>query len=282
MQKREKLMKNLIAVIAFIPMAAGLASAAQSAAGGSVEGSVTDPTGAGIPGASASILNRITNYHQTAETDQNGHFHIGNVPPNTYHVEIGASGFSTAQQDISVRSTVPVALNVRLELAGSSTSVTVEDSGSDMLETVTYAHNDLGENALAKLPMSSPGAGLSDAITLAAPGVVADSNGFFHPLGDHAQTSFSIDGQPIGDQQSKQFSTQIPANALQSMELITGAPPAEFGDKTSLVVNAVTHSGLGQKLNGSFLAEAGSFGSYSEQASLAAAARSWEIFWCST
>ena len=47
--------------------------------------------------------------------------------------------------------------------------------------------------------------------------VAADSNGFFHPLGDHAQTSFSIDGQPISDQQSKNFSTQIPLNALQSI-----------------------------------------------------------------
>ena len=74
--------------------------------------------------------------------------------------------------------------------------------------------------------------------------VVADSNGFFHPLGDHAQTSFSIDGQPISDQQSKIFSTQIPLNAISSMELITGAPAAEYGDKTSLVVNAVTESGL--------------------------------------
>ena len=46
--------------------------------------------------------------------------------------------------------------------------------------------------------------------------MVADSNGFFHPLGDHAQTSYYIDGQPISDQQSKAFSTQMPDNAFQS------------------------------------------------------------------
>ncbi len=80
---------------------------------------------------------------------------------------------------------------------------------------------------------------------LSSGAVAADSNGFFHPLGDHAQTSFSIDGQPISDQQSKAFSTQIPLDAIQSMELITGAPPAEFGDKTSLIVNAVTQVGPG-------------------------------------
>ncbi|MEO7653218.1 MAG: TonB-dependent receptor, partial [Bryobacteraceae bacterium] len=94
-------------------------------------------------------------------------------------------------------------------------------------------------------------------------------NGFFHPLGDHAQTSFSIDGQPIGDQQSKQFSTQIPTNALQSMELITGAPNAEFGDKTSLVVNAVTRSGLGHSRPfGAVQLQYGSFGTISEEAAV--------------
>jgi hypothetical protein len=63
-------------------------------------------------------------------------------------------------------------------------------------------------------------------------------------------------------------STQIPLDALQSMELITGAPPAEFGDKTSLIVNAVTRSGLGQKTTGSLLGQWSSFATYSEEGTL--------------
>jgi hypothetical protein len=103
---------------------------------------------------------------------------------------------------------------------------------------------------------------------MSAPGVVADSNGFFHPLGDHAQTSFVVDGQPVSDQQSKAFSTQLPVNALQSMQLITGMPSAQYGDKTSLVVDAVTRSGLGRKPFGSFEVNYGSFGTVGENASL--------------
>ncbi len=61
-----------------------------------------------------------------------------------------------------------------------------------------------------KLPSFDPGGGLSEAITYSTGGVAADANGFFHPLGDHAQVSFVIDGQPISDQQSKVFSTQLP------------------------------------------------------------------------
>ena len=83
-------------------------------------------------------------------------------------------------------------------------------------------------------------------VTLASPGVVADSNGFFHPVGDHAQTQFSIDNQPITDQQSRLYSNQISQDAVQSMEIITGVAPAEYGDKSSLVVHIVTKSGLDQ------------------------------------
>ena len=81
---------------------------------------------------------------------------------------------------------------------------------------------------------------------MASPGVVADSNGFFHPVGDHAQTQFSIDNQPVTDQQSRIYSNQISPDAVQSMEMITGVAPAEYGDKSSLVVHIVTKSGLDQ------------------------------------
>src|SRR6185312_10266142 len=105
------------------------------------------------------------------------------------------------------------------------------------------------------------GSGLSQAITYSTGGVAADANGFFHPLGDHAQVSFVVDGQPISDQQSKVFSTQLPTSAIQSMQLITSSPSAEFGDKTSLVDQITTRSGLGaMKQFGSIETYYGSFG----------------------
>ena len=236
---------------------------------GTIEGTVTDPSGAVIGGAKVEMQNRITGYKKTATTDAAGLFRFPNVPLNSYHLEVDASGFNPFQQDVSVRSSVTVSVKALLTLAGSATTVTVESGAADLIDNVPYAHNDMDHTLLMKLPTSSPGSGLSDAITLGTPGVVADSNGFFHPLGDHAQTSFSIDGQPVNDQQSKSFSTQLPPNAVQSMELITGTPAAEFGDKTSLVVSATTRSGLGQKKpTGSLTAQYGSFGTVSEEATL--------------
>jgi hypothetical protein len=270
-------MRRFLALAAVLVCALAGGASAQSIGGsGTIQGTVTDPTGATVPQATVTITNRVTNYGQTVTTGDDGAFQLTNIPPNPYHLEVTAPGFEVHHEDTEVRGTVPVSLKVQLAVGEGKTVVTVE--AGELVENVPYAHNDVSTESLDKLPLSTPGGGMSDAIMLSSGAVTADSNGFFHPLGDHAQTSFSIDGQPISDQQSKNFSTQIPLDAIQSMELITGSPPAEYGDKTSLVVNATTKSGLGQKPTGSLLGEWGSFGTYSEEGTLALGGAKWGNF----
>ena len=244
---------------------------AQSLGGaGTVSGVVTDPNGAVVTNAAITIANPVTGYTRTVNTDAEGAFRFDNVPPNNYQLNVTAEGFAVGTQNLTVRTSVPISLKIPLALSGTNASVTIESvSASDVLENVPSTHTDVDQTLMERLPARSPGNGLSDVVTLAAPGVVADSNGLFHPLGDHAQTSISLDNQPISDQQSKAFSTQVPVNAIQSLEVITGATPAEFGDKTSLVINALTHSGLNQKKpTGDFNTLYGSFGTIHEDATL--------------
>jgi hypothetical protein len=253
--------------------AAGHADAAAQSLGtaGTVTGVVTDPNGAVVPNATVTITNPVTRFTRTATTGDDGSFRFGDVPPNNYHITVAATGFNPGHQDLVVQTSVPISIKIPLTVAGTSETVTVTSaSAAEVIENVPTAHTDVGQLELAQLPTRSPGSGLSDVITQAAPGVVADSNGFFHPLGDHAQTSYSIDNQPISDQQSKAFSTQLPPDAIQSLEIITGATPAEYGDKTSLVVNAITKSGLGQKRpTGGFSTMYGTFGTVSNAFNLA-------------
>jgi hypothetical protein len=163
---------------------------------------------------------------------------------------------------------VPIILNIPLAISEVSNTVNIESSAT-IVENIPTTHTDIDRSLIAKLPVRSPGSGLSDVVTFAAPGVVADSNGFFHALGDHAQSTISLDNQPISDQSSKAFSTQPPVNAIQSLEVITGATPAEYGDKTSLVISAITRSGLGQKKpTGSLSNQYGTFGSSTTEATL--------------
>jgi hypothetical protein len=242
---------------------------AQSVGSGTIEGTVVDPTGLVIVGASVGLQNPVTGVMQMTTTDGSGVFRFTNVPFNNYHLQVTQDAFTPAAQDVNVRTAVTVSVKITLSLAAFAQEVKVEAGSEDILENVPYAHADVDVGMLNKLPTMTPAAGLSDAIVLSSPGVVSDSNGFFHPLGDHAQTSFSIDGQPISDQQSKAFSTQIPVNAIQNMELVTGTPSAEFGDKTSLVVNATTRSALGlTKPTGSITTSYASFGTPSIETTL--------------
>jgi hypothetical protein len=244
-----------------LPIALG-----QSLGAGTIEGTVTDATGAVVPGASVAIENRVTGYKRATSTDASGIFRFDNIPPNNYALTISAQGFNATQQPVDVRSSVPQSLKISLTVAGTSATVEVS-SAADIIETVPTTHTDVDQSLIARMSLSTPGSGLSDVITKSAPGVAADSNGFVHPLGDHAQVSISLDNQPINDQQSKAFSTQLPVNAIQSLEVITGGPPAEYGDKTSLVINAITKSGLGvARPFGSISAMYGSFGTTQEQA----------------
>jgi len=213
---------------------------------GTVQGTVKDPTGGVMQAVQVKIANPVSGFTRTAATDAAGRYVFNNLPPNPYHVSVDAQGFQPLERDVDVRSAVPITLDLTLALAGTAESVQVVGHAQDLLERSPTAHTDVDQSLIAKLPIETSSGGLNQVVTLASPGVVADSNGFFHPVGDHAQTQFSIDNQPITDQQSRLYSNQISQDAVQSMEVITGVAPAEYGDKSSLVVHIVTKSGLDQ------------------------------------
>src|ERR1700751_1022035 len=241
---------------------------------GLVSGVVTDPSGAVVPGATVSVQNPVSQYSRTATTDKAGHFQFPNLPFNPYHLSVVMSGFGTSVQDVDVSSVVPINLNIPLKVSAASSTVTV--TGEDLVENDPTFHTDVDRGLFQKLPLESQSSSLSSLVTLSSPGVAADSNGLFHGLGDHASNSFSVDGQPITDQQSKVFSNQIPLDAVQSLEVIEGAPPAEFGDKTSVVIVATTRSGMGvTEPHGDATASFGSFGTSNETFNLSYGGKNW-------
>ena len=252
---------------------------AQSGNAGSIEGAVKDPSGASIANATVEISNPISRFQRTAVTGPDGSFRFTNVPFNPYHMVVTADGFTSSTQDVDVRSTVPTNVQVGLNIGTAATSVTVEATGGDLVEAESTFHTDVDQALINRLPLESASSSVTSLITLVSPGVAADSNGNMHGLGDHAQNSFSVDGQAITDQTSKVFSNQIPADSIQSLEVISGAPPAEFGDKTSLVIKVTTKSGLGVTTpTGSVTGSYGSFGTASAGFNLAYGNAKWGNF----
>ena len=273
---KKSLHAAFILVFCFGP---GLHAYAQSgSSSASIGGIVVDPTGAVVPNATVDIHNPVSHFDRSTTTDNTGHFSLPNIPFNPYHMTVTAAGFAKTAQDVEVRSVVPLNVNITLQVSGSLTQVTVE-AGGDLVENDSTFHSDIDRNSFEKIPLESSTSGVSALITQSTPGIAADSNGLFHGLGDHAENSFSVDGQPITDQQSKVFSNQIPLDSVQSLEVISGAPPAEYGGKTSVVIVATTRSGQGVTTpHGSVTTSYGSFGTSNLSAELAYGGKNWGNF----
>jgi len=257
---------------------AAFTAQAQTGNAGAIRGTVTDPTGAVIPGATVHLGNANSGVDRTVTSDAQGQFEFPNVTFNNYMIAGSASGFAPLRKPVAIESVVGTTVNLVLAIATADSTVTVEAQG-DLVETDPTFHTDVDRDAFIKVPMESESSTLSSLVTATTPGVSADSNGLFHGLGDHASNSFSVDGQSITDQQSKVFSNQIPSNSIQSIEVISGAPPAEYGGKTSLVIVATTRSGQGiTKPTGSVSSSYGAFGSATAGIDLSYGGKNWGNF----
>lgn len=223
----------------------------------SVCGEVLDPSGAAMPGVKTEL--RAGRGVRDTGTDGKGRFCFESVEAGQYDLRLQADGFRVEHREVRVEAGHSPRLTISLVIESVAQQVTVAEGAADA-QSLNVTETRIGPGLLHNLPSESVNAAMSSILTLATPGVAADSNGVFHPLGEHAETSFSVDGQPISDQQSRIFSNQISVNTIEEMRTIQGAPPAAFGDKTSLIVEATTRSGLDAgKLRGTISIGYGSF-----------------------
>src|SRR6266446_6098108 len=142
---------------------------------GTVQGTVKDPTGGVMQAVQVKIANPVSGFARTTTTDAAGKYVFRNLPPNPYHISVDAQGFQPLQRDVTVRSAVPIDVDLTLALAGAQTSVEVVGHAEDLLERDPTAHTDIDQSLVEKLPIQAT-AGLNQVITMASPGVVADSN----------------------------------------------------------------------------------------------------------
>lgn len=228
---------------------------------GNISGAITDATGAVIPNATVTVLSPISGHTQTTQSDANGQYHFSNLPFNRYHVSVAVKSFQPAAQDAVIRSAASTTVDFRLAVGANEQTVNVEAEAEDMVSGDPTSGSAIDRELFARLPTESTNAPLSSLVTLSTPGIASDSNGLFHPMGEHADTTYAIDGQPVSDQQSRVFGNQLSVNAIQSVNVVNGIAPPEYGDKASLVVQTTTRSGLGlPHPTGSLSLGYGSFG----------------------
>src|SRR5215470_15743512 len=143
------------AVIAFIPFAFALTIATYFPAAsalarpqiqtGTIKGTVVDATGAALAGARIVLDNSITGFQSETFSDSQGAFVFDNLPFDSYRLRVIAGGFRAFAQAVSVRSNIPVAIEIRLTAAGVSETVLVEPGDPLVERDSTSTETDIDE-----------------------------------------------------------------------------------------------------------------------------------------
>ena len=173
---------------------------------------------------------------------------------------VTAKGFAPFAQDVEVRSTVPAKVEADLKIGTEATKVVVE-AGGDLLENDPTFHSDLDRNSFARLPLESSSSSVSSLVTLRRPELPRTPMVCSTGWGIMRKIRFPWTASRSPTSRAKSSPTKLPSSSIQSLEVISGAPPAEFGDKTSLVIKVTTRSGQGVTTpHGTAIISYGSFG----------------------
>ena len=224
---------------------------------GNIEGRVTDPNGAAVPGVAVTATNQATGFAKTTESDSQGTFVINFLPPGKYRVTTASFGGFTAADFSNVIVTVggKTPLEVQLALAGAETvTVDVSTVGEIVETTRTSVASVINERAIENLPVN--GRNFLDFATL-TPGVVREptragdlsvggQKGTLNSLQvDGADNNNTFFGQSFGRTGTRppyQFSEE----SVQEFQVNQNGFSAEFGRAGGAIINVVTKSGTNE------------------------------------
>ena len=238
-------------VFVFLLLAiAPVALLAQSSTG-SLSGTITDESGAALPGVTVSATNMATGAERNAVSNSTGHYEIGLVPPATYNVKADLAGFQPLRREkVVVNIGTDVTLDLKLKL-GVAETVTVTASAPVVDTTKSQVSSIVNEKAIENLPAN--GRNFIDFV-LTTPGVVRDvrlgdisfagQRGTLNSLVvDGANNDNTFFGQAAGRTGSGRAPYQFSQDAVKEFQVNSNAYSAEYGRAGGAVINVVTKSG---------------------------------------
>ncbi|HEY3988056.1 MAG TPA: carboxypeptidase regulatory-like domain-containing protein [Acidobacteriaceae bacterium] len=235
----------LTATIASLHPTAALAQSTS----GDVAGTVTDPSGAGIPHATVVATNESTSVSTTVQTNDHGEFRLSNLPPGHYTIKGTAPGFQTFRlQNFMVTLNQTATAQLPLAMAGAATNIEVSAQAAVALDTTTVQLQQTFEaKELQDLPTATTGLGVLN-VSLLVPGVgssgavgagTGPSVGGQRPRANN----FTIEGIDNNDKSVTGPLVYIPNDAVGEFTLITNQFSPEFGHSAGGQFNTIIKSG---------------------------------------
>jgi len=234
-----------LAGILLLILLAALAGFAQETTG-RIQGTVKDPQGAVITGATVTISGVTVGYNRTLTTDQDGFFRVQELPPGDYKVSVTAAGFTMEPQNVrvAVGRNTDLSLNVAvavqtfsiLDVATSESQIVIDPTGSTV-------QSNLGSKLIDQVPK-----GVSfDSLLRLDPATRTEplSGGYQIDGASGAENNFMINGQEVNNFRHGILNSAnaIPTQIVSEVQIKTSGFEAEFGGASGGVVSVVTKSG---------------------------------------
>jgi hypothetical protein len=238
----------LAAFVAVVLLCVG-AGVAQTVSTAQLSGSVHDPTGAVVPGASVAISDPSKGFNRSATSDGQGNYQFLLLPPGTYTVSATSPGFAKLTSG-NVVLTVGEQAQLQLTLAVSGNDTINVTAGAELIETQRSSQSTtVDQERINNLPINGRNyinftLTNSQIARDAAPAVGAIPTSGLNFGGVRARSnSINVDGADAGDYTSGGSRTTVSQDAVQEFQIVTNGFAAEYGRASGGVVNIVTKTG---------------------------------------
>ena len=254
------LVKRLCSKLSVIPLITALffilspvAAFAQSTA--TLQGAVTDTSGAVVPNAQIIVRSTAIGVERTAQSDTDGNYQMAALPPGTYRAEVRAQGFQTQLvNDLSVEVARTVVQNFQLTVGSVAQEITVTSENPIVETATTSVGTVINAKTVQEIPLN--GRHFVDLGLLIPGSVTPPQNGFlsspirgqgslaFNTAGNREDTvNFQINGINLNDQVQNQIVFQPSINTIQEFKIDNSTFSAEYGRNSGAIVNIGTRSG---------------------------------------
>lgn len=215
---------------------------------GSINGTVTDTTGAVISGATVTVTNTATGATRTANTNSTGEYTIVGLLPAPYEIVISAQGFADFKQLLTVTVASQNLVSPHLEVG--KAGVTVEVSASTGAVQVETQSSELSTVVTPQQVTELPSLNRNPYDFVSIAGNVAPDQGYGRGVNGmtingqrSASTNVLLDGAENVDLFGASVGQQVPLDSVQEYRVTTSDFAAEYGRASGGVVNVATKSG---------------------------------------
>ncbi len=235
--------------VVFAVLSFGAINAFSQAETGQIIGTVSDPSGASIPGANLTVKSVSTGAARSQTTNETGSFTFPNLQPDTYEVTAEAPGFATLRQRATVTVGMKVGLDLKLEIGKSDTVVEVSTNAFITVNTETQTVSQvLSTQQLLELPTITR----DPYALIVTSGNVSEDDPSARGAGvainglRSAGTNILLDGVANNDEFIASVGQMVPLDSVQEIGIITNNFTAEYGRADAGIINVTTKSGTNE------------------------------------